>query len=148
MRVVEVEWSRAPSLVSEVALSGAHKTVTVCLGISTTATGSPSNSYSTPMPGKFLGIVVGQDPSDSKSNRLHVDIFRLCFRSLKVYSIASFDMIGKSPKVLKFNQLFPNSTASSATLPGEFLGTIVCQDPSDSKPTGYMLTSSGFTLFI
>ena len=27
-----------------------------------------------PVPNKFLGIV-SQDPSDSKSNRLHVDIF-------------------------------------------------------------------------
>ena len=27
-----------------------------------------------PVPGKFLGIV-GQDPSDSKPSRLHVDIF-------------------------------------------------------------------------
>ena len=30
---------------------------------------------STPVPRKFLGIV-GQDPSDSKSDRLHVDISR------------------------------------------------------------------------
>ena len=30
------------------------------------------------VPGKFLGIV-SQDPSDSRSNRLHVDIFRFCF---------------------------------------------------------------------
>ena len=33
---------------------------------------------STPVPGKFLGIG-GQDPSDSKSNQLHVDIFQFCF---------------------------------------------------------------------
>ena len=31
------------------------------------------------LPGKFLGIV-GQDPSDSKYNQLHVHIFRLCFQ--------------------------------------------------------------------
>ena len=31
-----------------------------------------------PVPMKFLGIV-GQDPSDSKSNWLHVDIFRFYF---------------------------------------------------------------------
>ena len=31
-----------------------------------------------PVPGKFFGIF-GQDPSDSKSNQLHVDIFRICF---------------------------------------------------------------------
>ena len=37
------------------------------------------------VPGKFLNVV-GQDPSDrlqSKSNRLHVDIFRFCFIHLK-----------------------------------------------------------------
>jgi hypothetical protein len=33
------------------------------------------------VPGKFLGIV-GQDPSDSKSNRLHVDIFHFSFIEL------------------------------------------------------------------
>ena len=44
------------------------------------------------MPGKILGIV-GQDPSDCKSNRLHVDIFRLCFHSFEVYSIDSSKMI-------------------------------------------------------
>ena len=32
--------------------------------------------------GKFLSIV-GQDPSDSKSNQLHVDIFRGCFIHLR-----------------------------------------------------------------
>ena len=30
------------------------------------------------VPGKFLGIV-GQDPSYSKTNRSHVDIFQFCF---------------------------------------------------------------------
>ena len=40
------------------------------------------------VPGKFLSIV-GQDLSDSKSNRLHVDIFRFCFHSFEVYSIDS-----------------------------------------------------------
>ena len=35
-----------------------------------------------PVPRKFLGIV-GQDPSDSKSSRLHVDIFRFCFIHLR-----------------------------------------------------------------
>ena len=37
---------------------------------------------SSAVPGKFLGIV-GHDPSDSKSNRLHVDIFRFCFIPLR-----------------------------------------------------------------
>ena len=54
---------------------------------------------------KFLGIV-GQDPSDSKSNWLHVGIFWLFFHSFEVYSIDSSKMIGNSPKVLNFNQLF------------------------------------------
>ena len=56
------------------------------------------------VPGKFLGIV-GQDPSDSKSNRLHVDIFRFCFHSFEVYSIDSSKMIGNSPEVSNFNRL-------------------------------------------
>ena len=32
----------------------------------------------TSVPEKFLGIV-GQDPGDYQSNRLHVDIFQFCF---------------------------------------------------------------------
>jgi hypothetical protein len=39
-----------------------------------------------PLPGKFLGIV-GQDPSDSKSNRLHVDILQFCFIHLSMLCI-------------------------------------------------------------
>ena len=39
-------------------------------------------NLSTTVPKKFLGIV-GQDPNDSKSNQLHVDIFRCCFIYLK-----------------------------------------------------------------
>ena len=57
------------------------------------------------MPGEFLGIV-GQDPSDSKSNRLHVDIFGFCLYSFEVYSsINSFKMFGNSPQVANFNRL-------------------------------------------
>ena len=37
------------------------------------------------MPGKFLGIV-GQDPRDSKSNRLLVEIFRFGYIHLKYIS--------------------------------------------------------------
>ena len=37
----------------------------------------------------FLGII-GQDPSVSKSNRLHVAIFQFCFIKLGVYSIDSY----------------------------------------------------------
>ena len=47
---------------------------------------------------------VGQDPSDSKSNRLHVDIFRFHFRSVEVYSPCSSKMVGNSLEALKFNQ--------------------------------------------
>ena len=52
------------------------------------------------VPGKFLGIL-GQDPSDSKSNRLHVDIISqlCCFHSFGAYSI-------DSSKVSNVNQLF------------------------------------------
>ena len=31
------------------------------------------------VPRRFLGIIVGQAPSNSKSNQLHVDIFRIGF---------------------------------------------------------------------
>ena len=58
-----------------------------------------------PVPGKFLGIV-GKDPSDSKCNQLHVDIFRVCFHSFEVYSIDSPNITGNSPEVLNFNRLF------------------------------------------
>ena len=57
------------------------------------------------VPGKFLGIV-GQDPSDSNSNQLHVDIFRFCFHSFEVHFIDSSKMIGKFPEVFNFNRLF------------------------------------------
>ena len=61
------------------------------------------------VPGEFLGIVVGQDPRDSKPNRLHVDIiFWFCFHSFEeVYSsIDSSKMFGNSPEVSNFNRLF------------------------------------------
>ena len=61
------------------------------------------------MPGKFLGIV-GQDPNDSKSNRLHVGIFLVLLYSFEVYSIDSSKMIGISPEVLNFNRLFLDLT--------------------------------------
>ena len=58
------------------------------------------------VPRKFLGIV-GQDPSDSKSSRLHVDIiFRFCFHSFGVYSsIDSSKLTSNSPEVSNFNRL-------------------------------------------
>ena len=67
------------------------------------------------VPGKFLGIV-GQGPSDSRSNRLHVDIFRFCFHSFEVYFIDSSRMIGNSPKSPTSTGYFSNSTGSSVIL--------------------------------
>ena len=55
-----------------------------------------------PVPGKFLGIV-GQDPSDSKSNRLHIDIFHFALFIGSVF-IDSSKMIGNSPIVSNFNR--------------------------------------------
>ena len=57
------------------------------------------------VPENFLDIV-GQDPSDSKSNQLHVDIIRFGVDSFEVYSIHSSKMIGKSPEVSNFSRLF------------------------------------------
>ena len=59
------------------------------------------------VPRKFLDIV-GQDPSDSKSNQLHVDIFRFFFHSFEVYSIDSPKLIYNSPEVLNFNRFICN----------------------------------------
>jgi hypothetical protein len=56
-------------------------------------------------PVKFLDIV-GQDPSISKSNWLHVDIFWFCFHSFEIYSIDSYRMISNSLEVSNFDQLF------------------------------------------
>ena len=53
----------------------------------------------------FWAHTVGQDPNDSKSNRLHVHIFRLGFHSSKVHSIYYYQMIGISPNS-NFNRLF------------------------------------------
>ena len=59
------------------------------------------------VPGKFLGIV-GQDPSDSKSNWLHVHIFPVLLYSFEVWSIDSSKMIGKFLEVLNFNRFICN----------------------------------------
>ena len=59
--------------------------------------------------------LVGQDPSDSKSNRLHVDIFRCCFHSVGAYSIDSFKMLSNSHEVSNFNQLFLKLIGSFVT---------------------------------
>ena len=58
--------------------------------------------------GRFWAYRVGQDPGDSKSSGLHVEIiFQFCFHSFEVYSlIDSSKMIGNSPQVSNFNRLF------------------------------------------
>ena len=56
-------------------------------------------------PGKFLGIV-GQDPSDFKSSRLYVDIFRFCF----IIGSISYRFLLNNRQVYEvsnFNRLFP-----------------------------------------
>ena len=55
----------------------------------------------------FLGII-GQDPSVSKCDRLHIDIFRFSFTDLKVYSVDSSKLIGNFPEVLNLNGLILN----------------------------------------
>ena len=67
------------------------------------------------LPVKFLGIV-GQDPSESKFNQLHVHmIFRLCFYSFQVYSM---DLLNWSAILMKSQtstNYFSNSTGSYVT---------------------------------
>ena len=64
--------------------------------------------------GKNLSIT-GQDPSVSKSNRLHVDIFSIFLHQFEIYSIHSYKMIGKFLKSWTSTSYFSNSTGSSAT---------------------------------
>ena len=54
--------------------------------------------------GRFLGIV-GQNPSVSKSNWLHVVIFLFFLYKIKVYSIDSSIMISKFYEVLNLDWL-------------------------------------------
>ena len=68
---------------------------------------SPHPNKFLAVPGKFWGIV-GQDPNEPKSNRLHVGIFWFCFIQnclSEVYCVDSFKMIGKFHEVLNFNRL-------------------------------------------
>ena len=57
------------------------------------------------VPGSFWGIV-GQDPSNSKSNWLHVRHLLVLLYSFEVYSIYSSKMIGNSLEVSNYNRLF------------------------------------------
>ena len=71
-------------------------------------------------PGSFWAYIVGQDPNDSKSNRLHVGIiFRVCrFHSLEAYScIDSSKTIGNSCELSIFDRLFLK------------LGQFICNEP-------------------
>ena len=54
-----------------------------------TLTLKPSKVCGCQCQGSFWAYIVGQDNSDSKSNRLHVDILRFCSHSFEVYSIYS-----------------------------------------------------------
>ena len=62
--------------------------------------------------GKFLGIF-GQDPSDSKSNRLHVDIFQCCFIHLRYILHIPLKCLVIILKSWTSTGFFSNSTSSS-----------------------------------
>ena len=63
--------------------------------------------------GRFWSVV-GQDPSVSKSNRLHVGILSVFLYSFEVYSTCSSKTIGDFlPEVLHFNWLFLKLMSSS-----------------------------------
>jgi hypothetical protein len=73
-------------------------------------------------PGKLLGTI-GRDPSVSKCNWLHVEIFWLFLYKLEVFEVYCFNsskMMGNFPKVLNFNQLFLKLSGWSVTS-GRFL---------------------------
>ena len=66
------------------------------------------------VPGKFLGIV-GQDPSDSQSNRVHVDILWFCFIHLRYILYIPLKWLVILLKSLTSTGYFSNSTSSSVT---------------------------------
>ena len=63
-------------------------------------------------PGKILDII-GRDPSESKSNRLHVVIFLFLSSIIEIQSIDSSKMVCNFLAILIFNRSFLNSTDSS-----------------------------------
>lgn len=67
--------------------------------------------------GVFLGIN-GEDPSPSKSHRLHVEIFFRVFRhSFKVYSLDSSHTMGKCfPKSSTSTNYFLNSISTGSSI--------------------------------
>ena len=66
------------------------------------------------VPGKFLGIV-GQDPSDFTSNRLHVDIFRFLFIHLRHVLLIPLNWSAIFLESRTSTGYFLNSTGSSVT---------------------------------
>ena len=65
----------------------------------------PTYRLWTQYPGRIWGII-GQDPSDSKSNRHHVEIFRFLIDWFRYILQISSKMMGNFPEVLNFNRLF------------------------------------------
>ena len=55
----------------------------------------------------FFWGIISRDPSVSKSNQLHVDIFRVFLYYCEVYSLNSSKMIYKFLEVLKSHRLNP-----------------------------------------
>ena len=55
--------------------------------------------------GRFLGMK-SQNPSVSKSHRLHVVIFLVFLEKFEVHSTGSFEIIGYFTRVLTLSQLF------------------------------------------
>ena len=69
--------------------------------------------------GRFLGIIgpiIGQDPTVSESNRLHVVIFQVFLHLSRVYSPDSSTMMDRFPEALNVRTGYSsNSTSSSVT---------------------------------
>ena len=73
--------------------------------------------------GRFLGIIgpiIGQDPTVSESNRLHVVIFQVFLHLSRVYSLDSSTMMDRFPEALNIRT--GSSVTSSRFFP--FIGTI------------------------
>ena len=59
--------------------------------------------YERTIPGIILATI-NQDPGESKSNRLHVEIFRFFNLSIQACSTDSSKMMGNFPEVFNFSQ--------------------------------------------
>ena len=80
-----------------------------------------------PVPGKFLGIV-GQDPSGSKCNRLHVDIsgLHVYIFVLGVRALWCLESMGASTR----NTFVIGANCMRAPVPGKFFGHNLCPLPT------------------